>query len=103
LRYWLLALAIGAVIAASAASLMLVPCVTPDPALQATHDQERAAMSSRAAAMRDEALLACGNDPVCIASTATAFTRFEAEALRALALAQHDAVVSLCGKQSDER
>lgn len=103
LKVWPLTVVVLFVLLASALSLSRTACVSPDPALEAEHDLERSMLSSRAATERDAAILACGNDPICIASTATAYTRFEAEALRALALTQREAVVSLCEMRADER
>lgn len=67
-------------------------------ALSAQHDAERDALSAQADAQRTEKILSCQGSADCIRRTSEDFIRFEAEALRSLALSQRAAAVSHCEK-----
>lgn len=65
-------------------------------ALSMQHDAERDALSAQADAQRTEKILACKGAADCLSRTSEDFIRFEAEALRSLALSQRAAAVSHC-------
>jgi hypothetical protein len=110
MRLWPLTIVVFLVAAASALSLAFVfanPCAgdisSIDPARAMHHDLERDAVSARLASEQAEAIMACGNDPSCIASASLSHTHWEAETLRTLALRQRAELVSLCEMRADER
>lgn len=100
LNYMILTVIVTLICVMVLAAQIATPCAgeLSGTALSMQHDAERDALSAQADAKRTEKILSCQGAADCVSRTSEDFIRFEAEALRSLALSQRAAAVSHCEK-----